>query len=523
MNKENFFGLRSKMIMLFGILFLLGSVSMEWARLYGIPFVGFEGIQHVLKKNTLDNFSVIADLQKDNISAWLMERKYDVKAIAGSPAWSGKLQELGRLLEAYKKQGKSGEELWQALREEPSYKEARSFLHQVQRVYGDVFHRFVVVDNSTGFVVLAMLDEDNGKKVFDSRLKPVDLTEDGVFVTIRRCDLIGGAGDFLLAAPVMGEGSGNDDQAKESDLFLVTYVNLGSFLSPMLKAAKGLGQNGEVVLVNQEQRILTPLKFPVEGGTRAVPLEYKINAEPARRAASGEEGVLEGRDYRGVKVLAAYRNVPISRKESIGMVVKENFDDVFWPVRENLLYSLGVTCLGMLLGMIVIYLLSSSFVSPIKRMAEVARRAQAGDLSARISEFSNDEIGFLGRQFNVMLERVSGWKEELERTVQSRTAELMAANQQLQASEQQLQAANQQLRASQQQLTAINQQLVANEQQLRQEVELRTKTENETKKHLHELEIFFKASIGREERILELKKKVEEMERKFQREQKKDH
>ncbi|HSA32005.1 MAG TPA: hypothetical protein P5160_09455, partial [Candidatus Omnitrophota bacterium] len=100
--------------------------------------------------------------------------------------------------------------------------------------------------------------------------------------------------------------------------------------------------------------------------------------------------------------------------------------------------------------------------------------------------------------------------------------ELMAANQQLQASEQQLQAANQQLRASQQQLTAINQQLVANEQQLRQEVELRTKTENETKKHLHELEIFFKASIGREERIMELKKKVDEMERRFQREQKKD-
>ncbi|HSA31805.1 MAG TPA: cache domain-containing protein, partial [Candidatus Omnitrophota bacterium] len=378
MDRDKFFGLRLKMITLFGLLFLAGSMSLEWARLYGIPFVGFEGVQYVLKKNTLDNFSVIADLQKDNITAWLLERKYDVKAIAANQLLRENLQELSRLRKEYRKQGKSGEELWQALSQEPSYKESRNFLHQAQQVYGNVFHRFTVVDNSTGFAVVPPHDEDYGKKILDARLNSIDLTEGGVFVTIRQCDLIGGAGDFLLAAPVTGEGARGDEPAKEDELLLVTYVNLGSFLSPMLNAAKGLGRSGEVVLVNQDQRILTPLKFPLKDGTKPVPLGYTINAEPARRAASGEEGVLEGRDYRGVKVLAAYRNIPISYKESIGMVVKENFDDVFWPVRENLFYSLGVTFLGMLLGMIAIYLLSSSLVRPIKRMAEVARRAQAG-------------------------------------------------------------------------------------------------------------------------------------------------
>jgi PAS domain S-box-containing protein len=44
----------------------------------------------------------------------------------------------------------------------------------------------------------------------------------------------------------------------------------------------------------------------------------------------------------------------------------------------------------------------------------------------------------------------------------------------------------------------------------------RKKTEEELRKRLQELEVFYKASIGREERILELKKKIAELEEKHQ-------
>lgn len=111
--------------------------------------------------------------------------------------------------------------------------------------------------------------------------------------------------------------------------------------------------------------------------------------------------------------------------------------------------------------------------------------------------------------------------DELEIKVEERTRELAkaneelkASNQQLRASEQQLKASNQQLRASEQQLKASNQQLRANEQQLRAEIAERKKMEEETKKHLHDLEVFYKASKGREERIVELKKMIKELEAK---------
>ncbi len=43
----------------------------------------------------------------------------------------------------------------------------------------------------------------------------------------------------------------------------------------------------------------------------------------------------------------------------------------------------------------------------------------------------------------------------------------------------------------------------------------RKKKDEEARKRLQELEVFYKASVGREERILELKKEVEELEKKI--------
>jgi len=92
--------------------------------------------------------------------------------------------------------------------------------------------------------------------------------------------------------------------------------------------------------------------------------------------------------------------------------------------------------------------------------------------------------------------------------------ELKDLNRQLRASEQQLRAANQQLRASEQQLRAAN-------QQLRAEIGERNKIEAELGKRLHEAEVLYKASIGREERILELKKEVEKLKKELQNQQEK--
>jgi transcriptional regulator with GAF, ATPase, and Fis domain len=54
--------------------------------------------------------------------------------------------------------------------------------------------------------------------------------------------------------------------------------------------------------------------------------------------------------------------------------------------------------------------------------------------------------------------------------------------------------------------------LKATNQQLRAEITERKKMEKEREKHLHDLEVFYKANIGREERVVELKKRIKELE-----------
>lgn len=496
------------MILLFGIVFLAGSFVLESVRLYGIPFTGFHGVQRIIRQEALDNFSVVSDLQKDNVQTWLQERKRDLKDFSASPALGSNLRELNRLLKLYREQGSEEAQILEALKNESAYADLRDFLMRVEAGYGNVFHRLAVVDNETGVILVSTVAEAVGRRIPQAPINSQNMGEDGVFLTIDRCMNSERFADFLLAAFVQA-GRGSD----ASRFILVGSVNLNSFLSPVLRSTTGLGQSGEVVLVDQDRTVLMPLKFRLKDGTWAVPLEYQISADPAKLAASGKEGTIEGLDYRGVLVLAAYRNIRLSPEESIGMVLKQDVEEVFSVLRKNKFHSIGITLAGMMAGIAAIFLLTASILRPVQKMAVAAIRVEQGDFSVRINAPFRDEVGILAGAFNQMVERISRWKDELESQVQSRTSELMAANQQLQASEQQLQASNQQLRASQQQLTAINQQLVANEQQLRREVELRTHSEEETKKYLHEMEVFFKASVGREERIIELKQRVEEMER----------
>jgi hypothetical protein len=151
----------------------------------------------------------------------------------------------------------------------------------------------------------------------------------------------------------------------------------------------------------------------------------------------------------------------------------------------------------------VIFIVGSwllAYASAKRKKAEMALRKSRDELEIKVEE-RTQEIAKAN-------EKLKATNQQLQASEQ----QLKASNQQLRAGEQQLKASNQQLRASEQQLRASNQQLRANEQQLRTEIAERKKMEEVDKKHLHELEIFYKANIGREERIVELKKRIKEME-----------
>jgi len=112
------------------------------------------------------------------------------------------------------------------------------------------------------------------------------------------------------------------------------------------------------------------------------------------------------------------------------------------PLQEELgmarfrifLVSLGV----FMFGVLVISMISRIISTPLKRMVETVEKIAAGDLTDRVNVYSNDEIGFLAREFDVMLDRlVNAYKnldelnQELEIRIESRTAALRLSNAQL--------------------------------------------------------------------------------------------
>ncbi|MCC5860007.1 MAG: type IV pili methyl-accepting chemotaxis transducer N-terminal domain-containing protein [Ectothiorhodospiraceae bacterium] len=77
------------------------------------------------------------------------------------------------------------------------------------------------------------------------------------------------------------------------------------------------------------------------------------------------------------------------------------------------------------------HLVYTRVVMPLRELLEAARRAQDGDLTARVSYTSPDEIGLLGSTFNTMAGNLEEHQRHLTREVQEKTSSLQQSNQAL--------------------------------------------------------------------------------------------
>ena len=93
---------------------------------------------------------------------------------------------------------------------------------------------------------------------------------------------------------------------------------------------------------------------------------------------------------------------------------------------------LGVALiLTMLVVLLTIWLIHMHLVQPLKRLLALSSSVGQGDLSARTSYTGDDELGQLGRAFNLMAEDLSKLYQDLEGRVRQKTAELTRSNQSL--------------------------------------------------------------------------------------------
>lgn len=172
----------------------------------------------------------------------------------------------------------------------------------------------------------------------------------------------------------------------------------------------GLGETGEVYLVNKDGYMITPSRFIDDVILkRKVDLRYLEHFEPSDTPPKAEIDIFK--DYRGIEVLSVDIHLP---EMNWCLIAEIDTQEAFAPITQ-----LTITLLLILVIILFITIFISSFTSrtitrPLRRLHEGTEEITKGNLDFKVGTPSSDEVGQLSRAFDEMTTNLKKSREELE-------------------------------------------------------------------------------------------------------------
>lgn len=122
--------------------------------------------------------------------------------------------------------------------------------------------------------------------------------------------------------------------------------------------------------------------------------------------------------------ITAYEPIRDIENSIIGVLYVGILEQKFTDMRNNVVLTfLGITILGIAIAFGISFLLASSIVRPVGRLATAAGRIAKGDFSYKVDIKSNDEIGELGAVFNFMAASIKERDAKIKEFAQAKIAE----------------------------------------------------------------------------------------------------
>ncbi len=342
--------------------------------LFVLTLTYFQRVKYIETSNS-EKLTEIRDLKVSQLHAWLLERVADMNIISDNP-------ELTKLEQVIHKTSFDQND-------HKILENCRSLLNQFIKTYPDYFE-FFIINPTNGKIIVSTNSYEEGTDMseYEYFTKPMESGKISLEDIHYSKTLL--SNTMTYSQPIHFKGnSGNKIIG-----ILVANIHLDNSLYKLLYQRVGLGETGETLIVNKDVVALSPLRW-----RENAPLNLKIAAVPAVNAASGKTGVALTKDYRGEEVLAAYTYIP---ETAWGFVCKQDMQELSAPSRELMLSFILIFGI-FLIGVIVLaFAISKSILKPLRELDVHAQKFRAGELSARNTIISNDELGSLALEFNNM-------------------------------------------------------------------------------------------------------------------------
>ena len=303
----------------------------------------------------------------------------------------------------------------------PIYESIRAELDMALNMYQPVYEYMnVILANPEGKIVYALNRSASSKdinhilpepweKTFEEGKKEVYISD--VFMSRTQ------AGQFsvYISAPIH-----NFDEKFVG--VMAIEIDLTSIFK-VVQDSTGMGATGETLIVKKEgdeALFLNPLRHDPDAALMRKAVFGENQAIPIQEALTGHAGYGFSVDYRGKKVIASWRYIPVL---DWGIVAKIDAAEVYEPAATLrnfvLLLAVAVIILSSMLAVIVARSISDPILIFHKGMAEIGR----GNLDHKVGTDGKDEIGQLGRAFDQMAEKlknVTASRDDLNREIDER-------------------------------------------------------------------------------------------------------
>ena len=254
--------------------------------------------------------SAIAELKVGDLAHWRKERLGDAAALYGNEAFSS----LVRRYFNHPNDIRAQRQIW-------------TWLSKIQLGYS--YERLLLFDARGA---LRMSVPDSKEPVASNLLQRVVIvmrSEQIDFQDFYR-DELNQQIYLTIMVPILSKEDG--DQALGA---LVLRIDPETYLYPFIRYWPTPSQTAETLLVRREGNeavFLNDLRFQQDTALKLrVPLE-KVEL-PAVKAILGQEGIVEGKDYRDVPVIAAVRTIPDS---PWFLAARMDLSEVYGPLKERL-------------------------------------------------------------------------------------------------------------------------------------------------------------------------------------------